>query len=155
MTQNSKQDTARFNAASQGREIDRIRNEIEAMNRPLVKRGYERLETKENAKLEALRKDLEDKREESVKAIARDMLDEKIKESNAAPRPNGMLGPSREELAKAARTDAEASYERIVEERMNEAQKESMVRCREYLNEVQDRKGIREQHNEAAKGNSR
>lgn len=125
------------------------------MKKPLVSRAYDRLNKREAEIAKTIQSKLESTREERVTELAREALDQKVREANAAPRPKGMPGPSRDELAKAAKHDAEVTFAREVQTELAKTQQESMERRREFLNDVKSRPNIRDSFNEATRGDSR
>ncbi|BCX48594.1 hypothetical protein HAHE_25020 [Haloferula helveola] len=158
----------RFDEAAREIEEIRIRRRIDEMNRPLVKRAYERLEKREKAKLEDLGKDLDRNRDREVKELAREALDRRVKEASNAPKPKWAPGPSRDELNKAARRDAEAEYARKVQtelararEKADEERRKFLARIegdkshKEAFNDIASRRHLRENFREASEGRGR
>lgn len=125
------------------------------MNVPLVTRAYERLEEREERRLEDIQKGLEGRREETVKTLQQDALDKKIKEIHPELTPDNLPTIDREERNRVARSDAEAKYSAVIETEMAKARQETLQKKMEFLEGVSQPRSLKQNFNEESKGNGR
>ncbi|MBK1883534.1 hypothetical protein JIN85_14000 [Luteolibacter pohnpeiensis] len=157
MMQNSnpKTVTPAFNQAASLSEEDQLRLKVAALKSPLLDRAYRRLEREEQKKQDEIHERFEKNREPSVEAMKRDLIDKKNREHHPELKPKHLPTVTREQLAKEAERNARLAYAAQQKAAIEQARQESLKEKRAFIADVTRPERLKDQFNQAARGNAR
>lgn len=155
--QNSQTNSASpaFNQAASLNEEEQLRLKIAAQKSPLLDRAYGRLERKEQKKQDEIKRQFEENRESSLKAMTNQVMDKRMKEMHPELKPKHLPTVSREQLAKEAKESAEKSYKEQQKAAMEQAKQESLKEKRAFVAEITGPRNLKGQFNQASRDQSR
>lgn len=145
-----------FKDAAKIEESQRIRLGIERLNSPRAKAGFRDLVERQERALQAIQERLERQREETTKAITRDLLDQSIKQQSPHLRPRHLPGLWRSQLEKDARRDAACMVAKGEERQIAQATDGFLREQQRFLDSAASRQRCAQRfNNAAASGNAR